>query len=644
MFASAAIIDAVRKDERRKDLDDKLERARQDLNDLRANGASEACASTNTSAILSQGQMDVLWNSLKDIYLNRPYMKEIHNPAMVTASELMDSLRHDYYRSPSPSTLKSNRQTDYAKLERAITLEQDDYPVLPFEAQTRRHLAKDTAAVEKLIGQLLDRVRFMSDSKAPAPSYDEARALYNERSPQYIFSSINRSEAGANSQRLNERLRSITDSSTLNLREKVGRVCYNLLVSAHPPDMHTYNTLIVAFDKCGSHALSEALVHSFFFDRLLKPTPSTYVAILNHYRNTNNHGQFLRALACLTGVDSVTGGKIRRRANADIVESPVLHSWASDTTRRTMTGNWVYEHVPLHQHLVEEVIRGLLHFQLFDQAASFFVSCLSSGVQISARVMRQVLDDCVYALDWRGAIRLVQGFSQHQKRLRALLADDSEESSAYVVDRLYMLLDVCGLTPGQPSTRNVCKTLRISEQKFGSLVNTLYGLSMSPSTMLDGQVLGRPLQIDSSKSRLLQLESLWKEYVAIRKTTASIESKLLNPSFSSQIRSSMALHIGADAAARAEQLIDDSLALLQRDDAHAGSCGVPARDNNTEQKFSSPSTKSTKASVSKPTVLAKEARPASQYRGSAAKKTLLAWERSSHSVSYSEANQWAMGA
>lgn len=645
VFASAAIIDAVRKDERRRELDGQLEQARQELNDLRTHGLPDTQAGHGSDAI-DERQMDSLWKSLKQIYHNRPYMKEVHQPAVVTASELIDTLRHEHYGSPSLDAMKANRRTDYEKLERAIAREQSIANDLICEAQTRKHLAKDTAAVEKMIGQLLDRVAVMSND-ASAPSYDEARTLAKQSSPQYTFSSIDRRGAEQNSRSLNDRLRSILESSDMNLREKVGRVCYNLFISAHPPDMHTYNTLIVAFDKGGNHALSDTLVHSFFFDRLLKPTPSTYVAILNHYRNTNNHGQFLRALACVAGADKITGGKIRRRHVADVVEHPSMHAWAADTKRRTVGGNWVYEHVPLHQPLVEEVIKGLLHFQLFDQAASFFISCMNTGVAISARVVRQVLDDCIYALDWKGAVQLVRGFSHHQQRLRAMLADDSDGTSAYLVDRLYVLLDLCGLSvTGPQASKQLLKNLQISERKLNQLIETLSHVNVSPLTLLDGEVFAQPSVARRSKSNLLRLESIWKEYVSVRKTTASIESKLLNSRFSQEFRQSMAQHIGHDACVRSRQLIEEFEALvptstMQHDgseDLHEAPAIVA---ETSEADLAVPSYV---AHINRQKYTLPPGTRAPQRRRSSVSNSLLTWQRPNESVSCSEPARWAIGA
>ncbi|KAJ4857601.1 hypothetical protein T069G_08498 [Trichoderma breve] len=354
------------------------------------------------------------------------------------------------------------------------------------------------------------------------------------------------------------------------MKEKVGRICYNLLVSSHPPDIHTYNTLIVAFNKSGHHSFAEALVASFFQYRLLQPTPSTFIAILNHYQCTNNHGRFLRALACITGLDNRTGAKVRRRHVSDIEENPNLLPWALDSRRRTLTGDYIWDHLPLSQPLVEEIIGGLLHFKLFDQAAAFFISCVQSGVNLSLNSVKFFLDECINALDWKAAVRLTSSFARSQPTLQRLLrvGGDSENAS-YIADRIRVLLDICGLDGSDKPSKSLLVNLKISGPSFTKLLNTLTQEAGPPKERLtSGEEIYR------SKSRVLQLESIWKEYEFVRKTTISIESKLLYPDFSRTFRASMALHIGKTATQRSEQL-DQELTQLMESTSLIGSTSQP---------------------------------------------------------------------
>lgn len=563
VFATAALVDAVRKDDRRRELDRQIEETRKELSDLREQARSTSASNSPQPTELSPQQMDTLWKSLKTIYINRPYMKEIDKPAMACSSELVSSLKAEYYNSPTDAALQASRRTNYEQLERAIMAEERDSTVAFREPRNKLQLLNESSSIEHLVQQFLRRAEILDESSEACPSFEEARGLAQKGYPNFTYRSINPKSASKNTLTLNKRLRSLVGNDELGLKEKIGRVCYNLLVSAHPPDMHTYNTLIVAFDKSGQHTFSDALVHSFFHQRLLKPTASTFSAILNHYKMTNNHGKFLRGLACITGLDTLTGSKLGRRHVNDVQLSPQLRKWAADTTLRTRTGDYVWEHVPLNLPLVESILTGLVHFKLFDDAASFFITCMRSGVEVSTRVVIQVFDECIAALDWRAAVRLVRGLSNsHKKWQRLLTLQDNTANAAYLVSRVIVLLDLCGLcSQGQSPSKQCLDNLDISRAKLNkllaSLANTNLILTDAQSGVLGAAITPDDTSLSLSTSRLLQIESLWKEYEFVRKTTASIESKLLYPEFGPIFRESMVQYIGNMAIQRSLNLTQE---------------------------------------------------------------------------------------
>ncbi|KAL7926578.1 hypothetical protein ACQKWADRAFT_280752 [Trichoderma austrokoningii] len=563
VFATAALVDAVRKDDRRKELDRQIEEVRKEIADLQDPRKPAGSGDSETQE-LNIRQMDILWRSLKEIYSNRPYMKEMHKPATIGPSELVEALKHEHYGCRNyPSKV-----FDYDRLERAIMREECETRKSYREARNQAQLFRESLSTEHLIQKLLDRTDFLPKDQA-GPSLERARGLLERGNLGlgFTFRSIDLARARDNTIQLNKRLRSLVASSNLNMKEKVGRVCYNLLVSPHPPDIHTYNTLIVAFNKSGHHTFAEALVASFFQYRLLQPTPSTFIAILNHYKCTNNHGKFLRALACVAGLDNRTGAKIRRRHISDLEISPALLPWASDTRRRTLTGDWFWEHLPLSQPLVEEIIGGLLQFKLFDQAAAFVLSCMQSGINISLDTVKSFLDECINALDWRAAVRLTSNLARSEIVLHRLLGAGNGEGTSYIASRIRVLLDICGLgATDRTPPKSLLISLKVSGPSFAKFLNTLAQEAGSPQ---GSPAHGR--EMSRSKSRVLQLESIWKEYEFVRKTTISIESKLLYPDFSTSFRASMALQIGQAALERSAQLNQEFGELVGLRDGYSSS-------------------------------------------------------------------------
>ncbi|KAG5916785.1 hypothetical protein E4U42_007515 [Claviceps africana] len=568
VFATAAVVDAVRKDDRRKELDRQLDEARRELSELQERPSSSSSSNSSLaetpSSLLTIEQMDVLWQAYKGIYRHRPFMKEIHKPATVTASELIRKLKTELYDALSEASLATMRKTNYEQLEREIAAEESNACLNDRIPRSQRQLRQDSLSTEHLVQQLLRRAEiFDKSATAESPTFTVARAMADRGSSEYSFPCIDPQRALENTASLNSRIRALISAEHISFKERIGRICYNLLVSAYPPDMRTYNTLIVAFDKHGHHAFADALVYSFFHRRLLRPTASTYAAVLNHYKSTKNHGQFLRVISCLAGLDMWTGAKIRRRHINDVAQMPLLQTWASDTRLRTQTGQWVWEHGPLSTSLVEMTLQGLLHFKLFADAATLFLTCVRSGVALSTQTITHLFDECVAALDWKAAIRMVRGLMFSLQQWKTLLSQVDKATAAYLLSRTSALIDLSGLGnigPEGPSP------LRLANLFVSPHKRTLFLKFMAEARLLfpHTQPAGcqRPVngaceegeEVLRSKRRLLQIESLWKEYEHVRKTTNSIESKLLYPHFSMEFRTSMAFHIGAHAMRRSLEL------------------------------------------------------------------------------------------
>ncbi|KAK7419174.1 hypothetical protein QQX98_003514 [Neonectria punicea] len=565
VLASAAVVDAIRKEDKRQELDRQLDEARQDLvaaQLLRSQETNRITESLRANRhFLTPDQNDALWNCLKENHFNFPYMREVKFPATVPVSSLISNIQRRLYHIPDEATMQAMRQTDYEFLERAIISEEMDPTLLERGAKTNQHLHHDGRTMVHLVRQLLKRARMNGDPREPSPTFDEARKLASTYQQGYTFSYMNHKRAIEIRRALNQRLREIVSSSTLGLKEMVGRVCYNLLVAAYPPDMHTFNTLIVAFDKAGLHNFSEAFVDSFLYRRRILPTPTTFIVVMQHYKNSGNHLRSILSIARLVGLDKWVGFKWGRRHIEDI------EAWDMDYWRparnRTQSGKWVYQHVPLSVALVETIIDTLLRYSLFDFAAKVFVTCMDANVPLGTRTIRRLFDECICALDWRAAVRLVRGFADHQHIQHDFPSMLLDQNDTYLISRVRVLVDICGLNfHGTMPPKSKLANLNISPSKFSRFLQGLNALSQADSTFRletgssnsGRQKLKREKAARASASRLLQIESLLKEQAMVYKDVTSIKSKLLYPDFSLNFRISMAIHVAEVATHHSVQL------------------------------------------------------------------------------------------
>ncbi|KAI9158321.1 hypothetical protein HJFPF1_06313 [Paramyrothecium foliicola] len=573
VFASAVIVDAIQKEDRRQALDKQLETARRELAELREQALPHflGAESETESLDLNHVQQHDLTCSLQQLWLNRPYMKEIHKPAQHSISQLVEKLKSEHYQSAPEQPPAARRRVNYEELEQAVIAEEFDQTIRTRQPLNRKQLLREQDMTIRLIRELMERVSAKDKSGLPSPSFDEAQQLLANAYPKYTFRSLNQWQAHQNTLALNKAIRTAMSATDLGWKEKVGQVCYNILVSAHAPDMLTYNTMIVAFDSVGDqnglHTLAESVVSSFFFARHLRPTPVTYRAILNHYKATSNHGRFLRTLSCIVGLDERTGAKTRRRNVLDVTEEPSLTRWAMNPIRRTVAGQFVNENFPLTTDLVDSIMSGLVYFKLFEQAASLFLTCIQSGVTLSAKVIRDLVDGCIVNLDWSGAVHLVRAFTACDIRQPHLIQSGKESDFTYLLKRIPIVLDMCGLYPsGRQPAGNHLVNIGISNAELDRLLDSLEDvttvLSKDSTECVHASDYRPQNRLGGHKSRLLQIESLFREYVRVRNTTNSIESKLLKLEIPNELRISLAGRVIEEASRRSMELNAEYLELL----------------------------------------------------------------------------------
>lgn len=575
VFASATIIDAVRKEERKQELDRQLEEVRTELAELKVQPHRDDTDVLSSLSWLPDGQMETLWDSMKEVWLLRPYMKEVHQPATLSISELRARLQREHYNTLNAGQISEARREEDPDfldfLEKAMIFEETEHSISRRGPRERKHLHWFSKHIEIMIGRLMSErsVWARHRNRDQSPSFGEAQQLLDQGFPRYKLASVAPDAARESSVSLNHANREVLADEKLPYMERVGRVCYNILVSAYPPDVHSFNALILAFDRVPAlRPLNRHVIDGFFYRTYFVPTPTTYPVILRHWRRRDKL-PFLTAIARMVGLDVSVGAKFRRRHIDDVDEDPLLQVWALQTGKRTWTGDYVYEHAPLNRLMVDEILQGLLSFQMFDAAVSFLGSCVKAGVELTSRIVKQVLDECLYALDWSGGVRLIKLLANDADMWMSMLESRDEASTAYLIDRVYSILDMVGLDiTYRPISSARLASIGITTLELTELADKIMWMNESlPSAMAINPQRGGSSYSESSRrarSRLLQLESIEKECVRVRKTTISIESKLVNPQNLPLVFCvSAAQHVAIQALENSRRLLEEALEALR---------------------------------------------------------------------------------
>ncbi|RDA89045.1 hypothetical protein CP533_2363 [Ophiocordyceps camponoti-saundersi (nom. inval.)] len=571
VILSATCADAFRKDRRRAEIDQQLDAARQALADLQNEATTEQfdpIPQETPRSDIEKEQMVPIWRALKNVYRERSYLKDMPISHPVDGWKLVRDAKAQVYDCPDQEELNKRQEIDYEALERAARIEEENPSIRVRQPQTEAHRHRELLSVEKLICQLLCRTKQLEISSRHSPWLRDAiERMLNASSTEYSLPAIDGPRNQRNTMLLIKHIRDIMVSDETSLRQKMGKICYNLLVSAYAPNILVYNALIIAFSRTRLNTLAEVLIWSFFHYRVIQPTPVTYIAILNHYNATSDLEEFLNIIARISGCDGKLGGKVARRHITECRRGGSLGKWRVNDGQRTRIGEWVFEHVPLTRSMVNEIMRSLVRFKLFRQAVYLYITCMACQVVFRAAVIRDLLDECVSALDWTAALELIRGLITHNRSWKAFMMTGDFGTDWYLINRIYTLLDICGLRSGPKQvSEQYLDALGISPASLGGLLADLdlhQQWLRRPCFPLSAE--GEPSAV-RSRSRLLQIYGLMREVAIVENTTRSLESTLLYPdsNFSLEFRLPMARHIAEQALQDSLQLMDDSGEILRR--------------------------------------------------------------------------------
>ncbi|KAK7948694.1 uncharacterized protein PG986_009580 [Apiospora aurea] len=403
---------------------------------------------------------------------------EAGNPSTSVTSLLQElgDLAANTYRGTTRSWRQ--HQVDWAAVEAAILAEEQDLDIEIRHPYTEAQMGRTTQTIETLVRQLLWRCRESKDQNTQNTQADEAQtheSIIEEveklRSGPYYPSYDNpRSDLGGASEEralLNNSFRRIFDK-TANAKEAVGKICYNLLLSSTPPNIHNYNALIAGLNRIQRPDLAQAVVDSYLTDTKWPATQQTMVCLLNHAVATNDIEQFRIVVRRMRGV--AEDGLHFRIVSKNAIFNLQGLSWA-EANCASRKHAWV-ERAKRGNDVFDNLIKGWLHFGKVDVACMSFVACLREGRFVPIDTIQGLLTECHSSLDQGSARQLLKGlgknFENFESLMKTIHTSTPSEIFRPIVEMFYSLFDLSGL-PQLPIIGGVKKSLRAILRKFKSL-------------------------------------------------------------------------------------------------------------------------------------------------------------------------------
>ncbi|RYP26691.1 hypothetical protein DL767_007921 [Monosporascus sp. MG133] len=510
ILGTATIIDAHRKDARRKELDDKLEKAK---------------AALSTVAIQegSSSQQPEENDGASDSVSNRPNKRPVPRRRNEKyTSSLLQELASlcDITRSPSGRSSWMQDQLHWVKVEATIAAEENDPECLLREPKSAKQLGMTTDTVLRLVDGLLgqNRIHYSGAGRdhegagrqLTKAEEDVLRELEEIRTgnyyPSYEHPTSNPEKSQSTRLLLSNSLRRIFNQA-LSSTEVVGRICYNLLTSSYPPTIHTYNALIAGFNRILRPDLAQVVVDSYIHQTAWPATQQTMVCLLNHYRGKSDMGGLRDVIARMRGVRDT--GLHFSIIPKDKVYSEDWLRWAS--VHCASRKNAFVERAHRGSEVFDSIIRGWLHHGNVSAASMIFIACVRNRSWIPIQTLHHLFTACLAAVDHSTARQMVKGIVKHLQKFIVLIDRTLRQSTAAmslkIVDSLSKLIHICGL-PLHSASDVVGYAYARSIERLQYIVSTTkIQLELHTSARLCSKVLDT---IESTESLLPRLDAAIK--------------------------------------------------------------------------------------------------------------------------------------
>ncbi|KAL1843644.1 hypothetical protein VTJ49DRAFT_626 [Mycothermus thermophilus] len=463
IMATAAVVDARRKDERRRNLDHKIAQAKSTLAAMLEQSAAHDLAR-------------VVESPFPDLSDSRPLEKDniIHElcklqPGFLRLLPHNRNNRHKVVQRVRRilglewnNKLPDARKSILERCEEVLNAEEKERVLSGREPKTETQMEKATTMITDLVDGLMAEAWWANENEAPGlhpkpHSPDSAstmiRMLRSDGYPRYAHPDLDPAHTVQQRTRLNEVNLKIMEQWMSPYRERlVAKICYNLLVCGVPPGIQNYNLLILGFSALGEHNLSQAVVDSFLHRSHLKPTEATYLCLLHHYRLKGDIVGFHGVLRRMFGYDPRGIGLMRRTADY-VARYPSLREWAATQDVARVRDLYI-QRAPLTQDVAEAIMEGLVDFGMLRECAKLLAVCLRERWMVSRDLLWRLFHTCLTLLDTNSIRSIVRALLDNMEQVSQMLLGTEPKRYGFLVRQIHHIVTIFQATtlPGKSPT------------------------------------------------------------------------------------------------------------------------------------------------------------------------------------------------
>ncbi|KAL8827038.1 MAG: hypothetical protein Q9170_007171 [Blastenia crenularia] len=246
-------------------------------------------------------------------------------------------------------------------------------------------------------------------------------------SPKYPRYTLNQVHFPSGTDELNAKLHSVfqsTPQGTSRIETVIPKICYHLLSSEAPPNIHTYNLLLLEFASKHQKKLIGYILESIHGTHM-RPNEITLAETLRHYTRTDQRTEFEYYVDCMDGFGEglqVSDPRlnipdllkhrhrvrvIRKGDNGDTIQDYHDFSKLSEADISAIKPEdivKVYEKPRRNLDVYQALIQGALSFDEVHQAMEHYRTMISEGWEPNKDILMSILQRCLSDGDWDAGI------------------------------------------------------------------------------------------------------------------------------------------------------------------------------------------------------------------------------------------------
>ena len=273
-----------------------------------------------------------------------------------------------------------------------------------------REMLRGRADLGRLLAMKSETLRRLNKAEYDLSDYEFVETDYSLSSyRQDDLGSFHREAADLNASLL--RLFRLQAEGNITKSALLAKVAYNLSISPAPPNVNTYNTLLLGLSRTQESSVFHYIVRSMD-ETHMRTNEVSLVAILNHYTKTNQPKKYLYWIGLIRGKD---GGL--NTASPDIT---ITDAGRSRLILQPGPPKKIIQ-LPYPTPMVfAAIIGGVVKFSGFETALKICQNMREAGWGICMGGLTPLLRDCAERRDWASGVavwRQIQALKTQSRRM-----------------------------------------------------------------------------------------------------------------------------------------------------------------------------------------------------------------------------------